>query len=141
MTDTPVGPGPETAGGGRGYPADRVPPATGRAGGRVGRAGRIRIVLVGLGSLAAAPAVQACSDEASFAVGDCVRIEQEIIDSDLTGAECDGAVGTFDGAERVYRVDSVIGDTDGGCPQLQGFFPVEFVHEPDGVTYCLVQQD
>lgn len=37
-------------------------------------------------------------------------------------------------------MNQVIDNTDGGCPQLQGFFPVEFVHEPDGVTYCLVQQ-
>ena len=74
-----------------------------------------------------------------FAVDDCVRIEQQIVDSDLEAASCSDAVGTFDDTKRTYRVDSIIDDTDGGCPQLQGFFPVEFVHEPDGVTYCLVQ--
>lgn len=91
--------------------------------------------------LAAAPAT-ACLPGAgspSFAEGDCVTIDQRAIDSDLSPASCEDAVGTFDAAERTYRVDSVIPDLDGGCPQLQGFFPVEFVHEPDGVTYCLVQ--
>lgn len=76
-----------------------------------------------------------------FAVNDCVRIEQQIVDSDLEAAPCSEAVGTFDATKRTYRVDSIIDNTDGGCPQLQGFFPVEFVHEPDGVTYCLVQAD
>jgi len=76
----------------------------------------------------------------SFAEGDCVEIEERVIDSDLVPASCEGAVGTFDAAERTYVIDSIIPDTDGGCPELQGFFPVEFVHEPDGVTYCLVQQ-
>ena len=91
-----------------------------------------------------APLIAACgivSDDPSFQVGDCVRIEQQVIDSDLDGADCADAVGTFNPEERIYKVDSIIDDTDGGCPALQGFFPVEFVHEPDGVTYCLVQED
>jgi hypothetical protein len=96
------------------------------------------VVLVG--AAAAWPAVQGCSDDPSFDVGDCVRIEQQIVDSDLEAADCAGAVGTFEAEERIYRVDSIIDDTDGGCPALQGFFPVEFIHEPDGVTYCLVQE-
>lgn len=75
-----------------------------------------------------------------FSVGDCVRIQDRVLDSDLNEASCTDAVGTFDASERIYRVDSIIDDTDGGCPQLAGFFPVEFVHEPDGVTYCLVQE-
>jgi hypothetical protein len=87
------------------------------------------------------PFLQGCGTDPSFAVGDCVRVEERTIDQDLHGADCDDAVGTFDARERVYRVDEVIDDTDGGCPALQGFFPVEFVHEPEGVTYCLVQQD
>lgn len=77
---------------------------------------------------------------AQFEVGDCVRIQNRILDSKLDAASCEGAVGTFDQTERVYRVDSVLDHTHGGCPQLAGFFPVEFVHEPDGVTYCLVQE-
>ena len=109
---------------------------------RIGRArGRARawgllagVVVVG------APLVQGCSNDPSFAVGDCVRIEQRVLDEDLKAADCSGAVGTFDPTQRIYRVDSIIGDTKGGCPELQGFFPVEFVHEPDGVTYCLVQE-
>jgi hypothetical protein len=90
-----------------------------------------------------APMVAACgivSDDPSFEVGDCVRIEQRVVDSDLDGADCADAVGTFNAEERIYKVDSIIDNTDGGCPALQGFFPVEFVHEPDGVTYCLVQE-
>jgi hypothetical protein len=88
----------------------------------------------------ALPVAQGCSHDPSFDVGDCVHIEQRSIDSDLEPADCTGAVGTFDPTQRVYRVDSIIDNTNGGCPQLQGFFPVEFVHEPDGVTYCLVQE-
>jgi hypothetical protein len=87
-----------------------------------------------------APMVAACgivSDDPSFEVGDCVRIEQRVVDSDLDDAD---SVGTFNAEERIYKVDSIIDNTDGGCPALQGFFPVEFVHEPDGVTYCLVQE-
>lgn len=77
----------------------------------------------------------------SFAVGDCVTVEQRLVDSDLDDASCGEAVGTFDPEARTYRVDSIIDNTDGGCPMGTGFFPVEFVHEPDGVTYCLVQED
>jgi hypothetical protein len=73
-------------------------------------------------------------------VGDCVKVEAGVLDSDLEAASCEEAVGTFDAAARTYRVDSIIEDTDGGCPMGRGFFPVEFVHEPDGVTYCLVQE-
>jgi hypothetical protein len=92
-------------------------------------------------ALAAVPLLAACSlDDPSFQVGDCVRVEQQIVDSDLDAADCADAAGTFNAEERIYRVDSIIDNTDGGCPALQGFFPVEFVHEPDGVTYCLVQE-
>lgn len=105
---------------------------------RAGRARRARraVVVAGLAGLPFA----ACSSDPSFAEGDCVRIEQRILDSDLEKTSCDGAVGTFDPEARVYRVDSIIDGTGGGCPALRGFFPVEFVHEPDGVTYCLVQE-
>lgn len=94
-----------------------------------------------MGALVGAALLPACSDDPSFEVGDCVSVEQRLTDSDLEAANCDDAVGTFDPIARVYRVDSIIDDTDGGCPALKGFFPVEFVHEPDGVTYCLVQED
>jgi hypothetical protein len=82
-----------------------------------------------------------CSKKASFEEGDCVRIVERTLDAELRSAGCADAVGTFDDTARTYRVDSIIDDTDGGCPAPQGFFPVEFVDEPDGVTYCLVQQD
>jgi hypothetical protein len=81
-----------------------------------------------------------CSNDPSFSVGDCVRIEHRTLDSRLKSADCGAAQGTFDPSERTYRVDSIIDNTNGGCPQLRGFFPVEFVDEPDGVTYCLVQE-
>jgi hypothetical protein len=93
------------------------------------------------GLLLTSTLVQACSDDPSFKVGECVRIEQRAIDSDLKAADCADAVGTFDPTRRIYRVNEIIDNTDGGCPQLQGFFPVEFAHEPDGVTYCLVQEN
>lgn len=79
-------------------------------------------------------------DGPQFSVGDCVRVEDRVLDSDLNEASCADAVGTFDSERRIYRVDSIIDNTGGGCPALQGFFPVEFVLEPDGVTYCLVQE-
>jgi hypothetical protein len=75
-----------------------------------------------------------------FSVGDCVRVEEGILDSDIGTASCSEAVGTFDPNERIYRVDSIVDNTDGGCPQGAGFFPVEFIHQPDGVTYCLVME-
>lgn len=87
---------------------------------------------LGTGCLATGP---------GFAVDDCVKVTDGLLDSDMEPASCSDAVGTFDPTERIYRVDSIIENTDGGCPPLQGFFPVEFVHEPDGVTYCLVQED
>lgn len=77
---------------------------------------------------------------ASFAEGDCVKIEERAIDAGLVPASCEDAVGTFDENKRTYVVKSIIPNTDGGCPRPQGFFPVEFVHEPDGVTYCMVQK-
>jgi hypothetical protein len=95
-------------------------------------------VVLGAGLLAGAIG---CSEKASFEEGDCVRIVERTLDADLKSADCADAVGTFDDTARIYRVDSIIDDTDGGCPAPQGFFPVEFVDEPDGVTYCLVQQD
>ena len=99
-----------------------------------------REALVLVASAMMTPLLGACSSDPSFAVGDCVRIERGILDHDLEEASCAGAVGSFSPDDRVYRVDSVIDGTSGGCPQLRGFFPVEFVHEPDDVTYCLVQE-
>lgn len=49
---------------------------------------------------------------------------------------CADEEGTFDPAERIYRIDSVIDNTEGGCPEFASPFPVEFDHEPDRVTYC-----
>ena len=85
------------------------------------------------------PRIVRAITQPTFAVGDCVRIEQQFIDHDLKSVNCADAVGTFDPTQRVYRVNDVIDGTTGGCPPLGGFFPVEFVHEPDDVTYCLVQ--
>lgn len=82
-----------------------------------------------------------CSTEPSFEVGDCVRVESGGFSDDMDEADCADAVGTFDATQRIYRVNEVIEGTGGGCPQLQGFFPVEFIHQPDDVTYCLVQED
>ena len=102
----------------------------------------IRTLRLAVGAFLVLPVVQACGlTGPSFDVGDCVTVEERLIDQDLKKADCDDANGTFDATLRTYRVDSIIDNTDGGCPQLAGFFPVEFVHEPDGVTYCLVQQD
>jgi hypothetical protein len=103
---------------------------------------RLRAGFVIVATIAAAAPITAClpGSGPSFAEGDCVKVDQQIIDSDLVPASCEDAVGTFDAAQRTYRIDSILDGTDGGCPQLSGFFPVEFVHEPDGVTYCLVQE-
>lgn len=99
------------------------------------------VVRLVAGLVVSVPLLQACGDDGpSFEVGDCVRIEQRLVDQDLKADDCSNAVGTFDPSERVYRVNEIIDNTNGGCPEFQGFFPVEFVHEPDGVTYCLVQE-
>lgn len=82
-----------------------------------------------------------CSGEPEFAVGDCVAIDDDAISDDIEGASCDGAVGTFDASQRIYRVDSIIEGLEGTCPALVGFFPVQFTSEPDNVIYCLVQAD
>jgi hypothetical protein len=95
--------------------------------------------------LAAAVAASAAGcglfgSDPEFSEGDCVTVQQGIVDSDIESADCAGAQGTFNAAERIYRVAQVIDGTSGDCP-VQGFFPVTFVHEPDDVTYCLVQAD
>lgn len=81
-----------------------------------------------------------CS-EPSFAVGDCVQIERRVLDSDLIRADCTSARGTFDASERIYKIDEVLERTDAQCGPPQGFFPVTFSHEPDGVTYCMSQAE
>lgn len=99
-----------------------------------------RPVLVVAAAALAATALTGCGGP-DFAVGDCVKIEQKVIDSELKEASCSDARGTFDQSERTYKVNSVIEGTSGSCPQLQGFFPVEFTDEPADVIYCLVQAD
>lgn len=115
---------------------------------RARRVGRLRFTAGAVIATAVSlPLLTGCLDEdllsggPQFEEGDCVKVIDRALDSDMESASCADAVGTFDPEERVYRVDSIIDDTDGGCPPLQGLFPVEFVHEPDGVTYCLVQED
>lgn len=98
--------------------------------------------MVLLGFFVAVAAMPACSEGLSFEVGDCVRIVQRLADFNLEEAECSEAVGTFDPdpTARIYRINQIVDGTEGECPEFQGFFPVEFAHEPDGVTYCLVQE-
>lgn len=91
------------------------------------------LLLLGVGILGCA--------EPAFAEGDCVRIEQRALDHDLASADCASARGTFDAAERIYKVDEVLDGTDAACGPPQGFFAVTFSHEPDGVTYCLSQAE
>jgi hypothetical protein len=83
--------------------------------------------------------VSGCVSEPSFAVGDCVLLEQRGFGHDLDEADCATARGTFDSNERVYQFDEVLDGTDAICGAPQGFFPVQFTHEPDDVTYCLSQ--
>lgn len=75
--------------------------------------------------------------QSSFAVGDCVTIETRVTDHDLKDADCGDAVGTFDAAVRIYKVDAVLDGSDQSCDTPQGFFGVEFSHEPHDKTYCL----
>lgn len=81
-----------------------------------------------------------CIASPQLSVGDCMQLQDGVFASDMESASCVGAEGAFDPAERIYRVDSVIDNTNGGCTEFAGFFSVEVVHEPDGVTYCLVQE-
>lgn len=114
---------------------------------RLRRSSRLRFVAGAvIATAASVPLLTGCLDGdmlsggPEFEEGDCVKVIDRVIDSDMESASCSDAAGTFDPEERIYRVDSIIDDTEGGCPPLQGFFPVEFIHEPDGVTYCLVQE-
>lgn len=112
-----------------------------RSQGRAAVAGLTGVILMAGVSTGCSAIESVTSPDPSFDVGDCVRIEEGALDSDLTEAACDEAVGTFDPAARTYRVDSVIEGPDGSCPEGRGFFPVQFTHEPDDVIYCLVQYD
>lgn len=101
--------------------------------------GRVRLLAVAAPLLVLGLSACETGDE-SYTVGDCVTIEERVLDFELESADCSDATGTFDASERTYRVDSVIDGTDGGCPALAGFFPVKFVDQPAGITYCLVQE-
>lgn len=101
---------------------------------RASRWGEVLALVLAMGGLSA------CGDP-EFSVGDCVKIDTRVVDSALESASCDDAQGTFDPDKRIYRVDSIIEGTSGSCPELAGFFPVQFTDEPDDVIYCLVQQD
>ena len=79
---------------------------------------------------------------AKFKAGDCVSIELAgLRGHELKAADCESACGTFNPHERIYHVDSIIEGAAGDCPPLQGFFSVQFTHEPDNVIYCLVQAE
>lgn len=108
---------------------------------------RIRLVATLIGLVSSSPLLQACGDSdplgsggTSYDVGDCVRIIERTVDFDIDTADCSEAVGTFDASMRIYRVIKIIENSEEECG-VEGFFPVEFLHEPDGVTYCLVQED
>lgn len=96
-----------------------------------------QLVRVGIVAAAGMIGLSACGPSPSFAVGDCVRTEKQIVDHDLEAVDCAEAQGSFDPDEQTYKVDEILDHTEGGCPPGRGAFPVEFVHEPDGVTYCL----
>lgn len=87
------------------------------------------LILVALASCGGAPSF-------SFAVGDCVKINRQIIDQKLEDAECPSD-GAHDPTDRIYSVDKVIDDVDGTCGAPQGFGGVEFKDEPDDAVYCL----
>jgi hypothetical protein len=100
--------------------------------------GRITRVTATIGVISvAAVTMTGCLGEEHFAVGDCVVIEERVLDHDLEAADCADAVGTFDPNERIYKVDAVLEGADASCSLPLGFFGVEFSHEPHDVTYCL----
>lgn len=66
----------------------------------------------------------------SFAVGDCVTVEDRILDSDIHKSSCTSS----SSGETVYRVVEVNDGDDAGCRQ---FVDIEFSHEPEDTTYCL----
>lgn len=73
----------------------------------------------------------------SFAVGDCVRLSQRAFDQDMVKASCESttAESGLDGV--VYKVDKVIDGSSAGCSGWS--YDIEFSHEPDDTTYCLVR--
>lgn len=100
-----------------------------------------RKVIACIAAVVVSGAIAGCGG-AKFGAGDCVSIELAgLRGHELKAADCESARGTFDPNERIYHVDSIIEGTAGDCPPLQGFFPVQFTHEPDNVIYCLVQAD
>lgn len=80
----------------------------------------------------------------SYAVGDCVTVDQQIVESELRSIGCDEEGPpdvTLGGIERsavVYRVEKVIDGLDGACnPQEMGPGGTQFTDEPDDAIYCL----
>lgn len=97
----------------------------------------VRTVAASIGVAAMTTTLAGCFGDDHFSVGDCVVIEQRLVDHDLKSADCADAVGTFDPNGRIYKVDQVLEGAGASCSAPQGFFGVEFSHEPHGVTYCL----
>lgn len=73
----------------------------------------------------------------SFAVGDCVRLSQRTFDQDMVKAPCESTAAGSDPEGMVYKVDKVIDGSSAGCPGWS--YDIEFSHEPDDTTYCLVR--
>ena len=84
-------------------------------------------VLVTGGLLAAAGCGQA------YKVGDCVKIKQKTIDSELTSTGCSSGSSLGD---PTYKVDEVHDGAGGACAPT-GFGSVTFSDEPADKTYCL----
>ncbi len=70
-----------------------------------------------------------------------MRIIDDPSTTDLAPADCAAARGTFDASKRTYVVKQVLDGPTADCPQLMGFFPVQFSAFDEDVTYCLAQQE
>jgi hypothetical protein len=67
-----------------------------------------------------------------FEVGDCVEVVPRTTDSDLKGVDCPSS---WDPYSEVYEIGAVL---DGAHSSCYTDALVEFSHEPDDKTYCLV---
>lgn len=117
---------------------DAATPATAR------RCRRLRRVITAAALLLVAP-LAACVPIGfagpSFAVGDCVEVDQQLLSTYLTSAPCHERARSSEPPSRTYRVDSITHQVMGSCPTQAGRAPVDFSYQPDGVTYCLVRAD
>ncbi len=75
---------------------------------------------------------------AEFDEGDWVMAQSGVFNDDLDPGDCTKPVEPLSSDGVPYRVGAVLDGTGASCSSALEEWEVEFSHEPDGVTYCLV---